>query len=150
VTKANLTAFAYRYATPLPGYDIAWHSVDNWLMFLGTSTGSELNSLSYSELNADPIPRFNGTTTFNALSPTETAFASEIIAYWLSFVKHGDPNVSKLARSPIWPAYSTQERLVLDKHPRSADQSGVQKEKQPEDTVVRCNHAVALVDREQN
>ena len=56
--------------------------------------------------------RFNGTTTFTQLTPEENAFAEELIAYWLSFVRSHDPNTFKLARSPVW------EQFTNDKHPR--------------------------------
>ena len=49
------------------------------------------------------------------MTPAEQAFASELIAYWLSFVRAGDPNTFKLARSPVWPAYTAhaQRRIAL-------------------------------------
>lgn len=53
------------------------------------------------------------------MNSTETAFASELIAYWLSFVRAGNPNSFKLARSPEWPSYSTsdRQRIVLTEGP---------------------------------
>ena len=49
------------------------------------------------------------------MTPSEQAFASELIAYWLSFVRSGNPNTHKLARAPTWPAYTTSQtqRVVL-------------------------------------
>ena len=45
----------------------------------------------------------------------ETAFAEELIAYWLSFIRTGDPNTYQVARAPQWPVYSQQvsQRIVL-------------------------------------
>ena len=53
------------------------------------------------------------------MNSTETAFAQELIAYWLSFVRSGDPSMFKLSRSPEWPAYSTsdRQRMVLTEGP---------------------------------
>ena len=49
------------------------------------------------------------------MTPSEEAFAEELIAYWLSFVRSGDPNTFKLARAPHWPVYNNQntQRVVL-------------------------------------
>ncbi|KAJ8072050.1 hypothetical protein PM082_015608 [Marasmius tenuissimus] len=39
----------------------------------------------------------------------------ELIVYWLSFVRAGDPNKFKLPRSPEWPQYArtSKQRIVL-------------------------------------
>lgn len=49
------------------------------------------------------------------MTPAQEAFAEELIAYWLSFVRTGDPNTHKLARAPQWPLYNTgtTQRIVL-------------------------------------
>ena len=49
------------------------------------------------------------------MTPSEHAFASELIAYWLSFVRSGSPNTHKLDRAPTWPMYTADgaERVVL-------------------------------------
>ena len=49
------------------------------------------------------------------MNSTEKAFAEELIAYWLSFVRTGDPNTHKLARAPRWPLYDpySAQRIVL-------------------------------------
>ncbi|KAG6872540.1 hypothetical protein C0995_009001 [Termitomyces sp. Mi166 len=119
----NVPAWTYRYnqSNPtLPGVGVA-HAAENWMMFLGTNTG------------------VNGTTTFTPMTPIEDAFASELIAYWLSFVRSGDPNTYKLARSPVWPSYSAEERsrIVLQQaETLTASGSFVEKEVQPE--THRC------------
>ncbi|GJE86320.1 alpha/beta-hydrolase [Phanerochaete sordida] len=91
--------YVYRYNTPNPtgGDPLVEHAAENWMMFLGTNTG------------------VNGTTMFSPMTPSEQAFASELIAYWLSFVRTGNPNTFKLARAPTWPTYtpSTSHRIVL-------------------------------------
>lgn len=79
----------------------------------GLTLGTEIFSFhgGYSILSASP----NGTTTFTSQTLSEEAFAEEMIAYWLSFVRSGNPNTHKLARSPSWPEYHTADtrRLVL-------------------------------------
>ena len=52
------------------------------------------------------------------MTPSEDAFAEELIAYWLSFVRAGDPSTFKLARAPAWPLYTPADprRVVLTAH----------------------------------
>ncbi|PSS34240.1 hypothetical protein PHLCEN_2v1750, partial [Hermanssonia centrifuga] len=92
-------AWVYRYntANPTSGSPIVEHAAENWMLFEGTNTG------------------FNGSTRFSAMTAAEDAFASEMIAYFLSFVRTGDPNTYRLARSPEWPGYSVggERRMVL-------------------------------------
>lgn len=66
--------------------------------------------------------RFNGTAIFTPFTPVETAFSEELIAYWLSFVRAGDPNTYKLARSPYWTGYSPfyPARVVLTQDPNNS------------------------------
>ena len=56
------------------------------------------------------------------MTPSEEAFAEELIAYWLSFVRAYDPSEFKLERSPSWPKYTAQSlnRIVLQR-PKGAD-----------------------------
>jgi carboxylesterase type B len=52
------------------------------------------------------------------MSPANTAFSEELIAYWLSFVRSGDPNTFKQKRSPVWaPFNSKKSRIVLQEGP---------------------------------
>lgn len=57
--------------------------------------------------------------TFTTLKFVESAFAAELIAYWLSFVRTGNPNAFKARRSPNWPLYLRGERYrnVLQQNP---------------------------------
>lgn len=111
-SREPANTFTYRYNTPNPtsGDPLVEHASENWMMFLGTNTG------------------FNGTTTFSPMTPSEQAFASELIAYWLSFVRSGNPNTFKLARAPTWPAYSpgTAHRIVLTEGTATASGSTVE------------------------
>lgn len=77
------------------------------------------------------------------MTPSEDAFAEELIAYWLSFVRSGNPNTHKLARSPAWPAYkaSTAQRVVLTEG--SAIKSGSTIETIPSAEVKRCAFVVS-------
>lgn len=104
------------------------------MMFRGTSTGT------------------NGTTTFNALTPTETAFAQELIAYWLSFVRSGDPTKFKLARSPSWTQFVPgKARIVLQEGPAgTTDISGSFSESESDEETKRCAFVAGQVGMQQN
>ncbi|KAG6811481.1 hypothetical protein H0H92_007253 [Tricholoma furcatifolium] len=115
------SAWTYRYnqANPTSSSPGVNHAAENWMMFLGTNTG------------------FNGTTTFSPMTPIETAFAEELIAYWLSFTRAKDPNTYKLSRSPVWPTYSAESRsrIVLQQaltDSPNATGSFVEQEVEPE------------------
>ncbi|KAG1737486.1 Alpha/Beta hydrolase protein [Suillus paluster] len=122
--------WAYRYNTPNPtsGADIVAHSAENWMMFDGTNTGP------------------NGSTTFTPQTPSELAFASELVAYWLSFVRAGDPNAYKLDKSPTWEQYSETNptRIVLMQDLQNLTVvSGSYMERQPVTETVRCAFAIS-------
>ena len=94
---------------------------------------------------------FNGTTTFTPMTPSEDAFAEELIAYWLSFVRSGNPNTFKLARSPVWPEYSASspaKRIVLQEG--TATTSGSWTEEEPESETDRCEFVASKVEHEQD
>ena len=81
----------------------------------------------------------NGTTTFQPQSDLDRAFAEEMIAYWLSFVRSGDPNTFERSRSPEWPDFSTSTRAVLQQDPRNSTiRSGVYIEGEPTGDAERC------------
>ena len=63
------------------------------------------------------------------MTPADQAFAAELIAYWLSFVRSANPNTHKLARSPTWPVYNTtaQLRTVLQEGTATSSASFVEK-----------------------
>ncbi|OSD00461.1 alpha/beta-hydrolase [Trametes coccinea BRFM310] len=128
-------AYTYRYnqAVPTSGSDVVGHASENWMMFRGTSTG------------------FNGTTTFQPQRPIDKAFASELIAYWLSFVRSGNPNTHKLARSPVWPEYTLQRksRIVLQEG-ASTDVSGSEAEVEPQAESSRCAFVASKAAHEQD
>ena len=96
--------------------------------------------------------RFNGTTTFHDLTPVETAFASELIAYWLSFVRSGDPNSFKLSRSPVWTKYSATKRnkIVLQQVPDGGKGSGSTLEVESQEETARCAVVAGQVGTQQN
>ncbi|KAL1743322.1 Alpha/Beta hydrolase protein [Schizophyllum fasciatum] len=120
----NRRAWTYRYNQPNPssGSDTVGHAAENWMMFQGVNTGP------------------NGTFTSDDMDDTQKAFAQELIAYWLSFVRSGDPNAHKLDRSPDWLEYSTHERsrLVLQESPIESSLSGSAVEEESEDETGRC------------
>ncbi|KAJ8072080.1 hypothetical protein PM082_015638 [Marasmius tenuissimus] len=146
-------SWTYRYNQPNPtqGTSAVTHAAENWMLFLGTNTGP------------------NGTTTFTGLNPVENAFSEEMIAYWLSFVRSGDPNTYKLAKSPYWPQYTltdeptsdgrqsvlsagfSRQRLVLQQDPfNTTTVSGCFVEEEPLDQTKRCVVAASKAGHEQN
>ncbi|KAH8101678.1 alpha/beta-hydrolase [Cristinia sonorae] len=127
-------AYTYRYNQPNPtsGSPAVGHAAENWMMFLGSNTG------------------FNGTTTFTKMTPTESAFAEELIAYWLSFVRAGDPNTHKLARSPSWPEYTAAKKTRLVLQQGTPDASGSVLESEPDRETERCAFVLSKVLKQQN
>ncbi|KAG1724954.1 Alpha/Beta hydrolase protein [Suillus paluster] len=120
--------WTYRYNTPDPTLNTKYvtHAAENWMMFNGTTTGP------------------NGTSTFDPQTDAQKAFASELIAYWLSFVRTGDPNTYKLDKSPVWEKYSESNlvRMVLTQQ-NSATESGNEMEILPLAEFVRCAFAIS-------
>ncbi|KAL0959392.1 hypothetical protein HGRIS_014641 [Hohenbuehelia grisea] len=124
--KNNSWTFRYNQQEP----DSRWpqepgqvgHASDNYMMFNGSRTFD------------------NGEYHFSGLNTTQTAFAQEIIAYWLSFVRSGDPNKFKLPRSPVWkPFRHGNARLVLQQGPdEDLAQSGLLHERELKEERERC------------
>lgn len=95
--------------------------------------------------------RVNGTTTFTPMTPIEDAFASELIAYWLSFVRSGNPNTHKLARSPEWPSYSSKERSrIVLQQAGTLTTSGSFIEEEVEPETHQCELIASQVADQQN
>ncbi|KAG8907523.1 hypothetical protein FRC00_011766 [Tulasnella sp. 408] len=131
--KVFSKAWMYRYNQPTSGVAEVHHSADNWHMFKGTRTGS------------------NGTVVFDPFNPSEAAFAEELIAYWLSFVETGDPNSSKLDRSPQWPEYgASKQRLCLEAAEDGSNGSGSKAEQYSDEEKALHLLWVQLVDRTQS
>lgn len=90
------------------------------------------------------------------MSPVEKAFAAELVAYWLSFVRSGDPNTFKLDRSPTWEEYLTtgnhpKQRIVLQQPiNNSKTVSGSFMEMEPAVESGRCAFVAAKIRQEQN
>jgi carboxylesterase type B len=75
------------------------------------------------------------------MSPISTAFAEELIAYWLSFVRSGNPNTYRLTRSPTWSRYAkaNRMRMVLQEDPAQiVSRSGSVLEVESEEEAGRC------------
>ncbi|KAK1233835.1 hypothetical protein PQX77_003001 [Marasmius sp. AFHP31] len=130
-------SWTYRYNQPNPTQNTPAvnHAAENWMMFLGSNTGS------------------NGTTTFTPQTPVELAFTEELIAYWLSFVRAGDPNKFKLPRSPEWPQYAraSKRRIVLQQdRGNSTSRSGSFVEQEPGNESRRCEVVASKSEQEQN
>ncbi|KAJ7654360.1 Alpha/Beta hydrolase protein [Mycena rosella] len=135
-SKRN-NAWTYRYNQPNPtsGSPAVGHAAENWMMFLGSNTGT------------------NGSVTFTPMTPVETSFAEELIAYWLSFVRAGNPNTFKLARSPLWPQFTSavKNRIVLQQDRQNlTTQSGSFLETQSVLESQRCEFVASQVDIQQN
>jgi carboxylesterase type B len=95
----------------------------------------------------------NGSTTFTPQTPGELAFASELIAYWLSFVRTGNPNTYKLKKSPMWEQYTefNPVRMVLMQDPQNLTTvSGSYMERQPVAEATRCAFAISKVQAFEN
>jgi len=102
------------------------------------------------------------------MSPAATAFAEELIAYWVSFVRSGNPNKYKLKRSPVWKQFTSSEkwRIVLQQGAEQGSSeegeatmttttdvvsgSGSFLEKEGEDESARCEFVKSLVGVQQN
>lgn len=88
------------------------------------------------------------------MTPVETSFAQELIGYWLSFVRSGDPNTHKLTRSPIWSPYTTEKdkiRIVLQQDPlNTTSRSGSSLELEPTKEGQRCQFVLGKVDHEED
>lgn len=131
--------YRYNQANPTTANVIfgVGHAAENWLMFDGSNTGT------------------NGTANFTGLTEVETAFAEELIAYWLSFVRAEDPNTYKLDRSPEWPEWTSSaaslQRIVLQQDPsNSTTTSGSFVEDEPENEHKRCTVLGDKSERSQN
>ncbi|KAJ7646026.1 Carboxylesterase [Mycena polygramma] len=137
VAKRN-RAWTYRYNQPNPtaGGTATGHAAENFMMFQGSNTG------------------FNGTGDFTPLTPVEDAFAAELIAYWLSFVRSGNPNTYKLARSPLWTPYANgtnNSRIVLQQDPlNTTTLSGSFLETESALEGQRCDFVASQVVAQQN
>ena len=94
----------------------------------------------------------NGTGTFSEMSPTATDFAEELIAYWVSFVRAGDPNRFKLRWSPAWKRFtpSKKSRIVLQEAPEQGRVSGSFLELESKEESVRCEVVAGMVGVQQN
>ncbi|KAF7289183.1 Aldolase-II domain-containing protein [Mycena indigotica] len=131
--KAKVWTYRYNQPNPTSGSPAVSHAAENWMMFLGVNTG------------------VNGTRQFTPQTPIETAFASELIAYWLSFVRALDPNTHKLARSPFWKPFSVsdKERMILQEGPEP-NASGSFLELQSGEETGRCDSVAELAGAQQN
>lgn len=139
--KAGQKTWVYRYnqRNPTNPSPSVTHAAENWMMFLGSNTG------------------INGTGSFSPMSTIETAFASELIAYWLSFVRRGNPNTFRLSGSPAWSEYrpvSQRNRIVLQQSVASESGkpqgSGSYIELEEAEERERCIIVAGQVERQQN
>ncbi|PPR05171.1 hypothetical protein CVT26_012257 [Gymnopilus dilepis] len=132
--KAVGNSWTYRYNQARPGDAAVNHAAENWMMFKGSTTG------------------FNGSVTFQPQTPTQEAFAQELIAYWLSFVRSGDPNEFKLSRSSQWlPFTSNSSRIVLTQGPgNTTTVSGSTVEQESAAEAARCELIASQVLAQQN
>ena len=84
------------------------------------------------------------------MTHAEQAFAAELIAYWLSFVRSGNPNTHKLSRAPTWPTFedATARRIVLTEG--TATKTGSTVEEIPTDERSRCAFVASKDVEQQN
>lgn len=61
-------------------------------------------------------PKWNSNNGTYSLTPftnkSQHEFAKELIAYWVSFVRSGDPNTYSLPGSPYWPAWEIKNPIT--------------------------------------
>ncbi|KIM26792.1 hypothetical protein M408DRAFT_330394 [Serendipita vermifera MAFF 305830] len=128
-------SYIYRFDERNPTQDglLVQHSAENWWMFQGANTGD------------------NGTFVLTPFTkPSQERFATELIAYWLSFVHAGDPNAFNLPGVPHWPAWSSgkgpthRQRMVLKQRTGLTNESGSFVETKVSKELDRC-HAVNLM-----
>ena len=108
---------------------------------------------SQSPCSTPQTPSPNGTFSLTHQSDVELAFAGELIAYWLSFVRAKDPNTYKLERSPEWPGYSADapERIVLQEGPKgNLKKSGSFVEEEGTEETQRCEVVAQLVEGQES
>lgn len=56
----------------------------------------------------------SGTVPFFApFNATEVPVAQEIIGYWASFTRTGNPSVFRKSFSPAWPTFAGTKRIVM-------------------------------------
>ena len=146
--------YAYRFnqANPTDNVSTVEHGADDYFLFGGSNPGYE-TSLIITHILIILIyfiTRLNGTQTFTPINATERSFAEELIAYWTSFIRTGDPNVYKLTTSPVWPRYQTsgRRRMVLQQGTDHGTGSVV--ESSPSDQIARCDFVASKVLEEQN
>jgi hypothetical protein len=86
------------------------------------------------------------------MSAADVSFARELIAYWISFVRSGDPNTFKLEKSPSWTAFTTNSsRIVLQKDASgSTTGSGSFVEPEAAEERSRCELVASLVGQQEN
>lgn len=92
-------------------------------------------------------------TTFNPLTPLEAALAEETIAYYISFVRSGDPNTFKLERSPQWAPYAEVDRarlLLQTNQENSTTESGSFAEVEAEWETNGCHANAAQAEAQQS
>ncbi|KAJ3542374.1 hypothetical protein NMY22_g3531 [Coprinellus aureogranulatus] len=148
--------YRYNQKNPTNPSPSVTHAAENWMMFLGTNTGYDpfiTSSDIRRVMKLTPFHSVNGTTTFSDMSPVEKDFASELIAYWLSFVRKGNPNAHKLSRSPEWPSYSTakRNRIVLQQVLEGeSKKSGSFLEVESKEETERCGVVAGQVETQQN
>ena len=154
------TSWTYRYNQRNPTLSASFgvsHAAENWMMFKGTNTGYVFYmcflTVLFQTVNNQHsyYASFNGSQTFTQMTPTEDAFAAELIAYWLSFVRSGDPNKYRLSRSPEWTMYMNTSRIVLQQGPGiTTTVSGSFMEAEPETDKTRCALVGSQSEQQQN
>ncbi|TFK73290.1 alpha/beta-hydrolase [Pluteus cervinus] len=127
--------YRYNQKDPTENGTAVNHAAENWMMFLGVSGGP------------------NGTATYTPQNPVQIAFSHELIAYWLSFVRTGNPNTFKLPRSPRWDGYNAwrKTRIVLQQSPDDdPKKSGIFAELEDGKETRRCEVVASKAEGQQS
>ncbi|KZV71509.1 alpha/beta-hydrolase [Peniophora sp. CONT] len=141
-SSEGLSVYTYRFNVPAnpdkAPNDLVSHAAENWWMFRGSTID------------------LDGKTTLTVMKPSEEAFAEELVAYWLSFVRAHDPSMFKLERSPVWPKFTPHalNRIALQTptgtDANSANVSGSTIEKQDSLETRRCEFVASIEHEQEN
>ncbi|CAA7267437.1 unnamed protein product [Cyclocybe aegerita] len=90
---------------------------------VGTSTGYVESACPFAPPSvSDDVPDSMEPRPFTLSQQPNEAFAEELVAYWLPFLRSGDPKTFKLPRSPVWKQYTPKAaRMILKAGPEADD-----------------------------
>ncbi|KAF8579657.1 alpha/beta-hydrolase [Ramaria rubella] len=124
--RGGNNTFNFRFNAPDPvlyaanPYQGVMHTSDLYFLFDGT--------------NSAPNAGF----TFKEFNTTELPLSQEIISYWTSFTRAGDPSKFKQSFSPVWDKQSTGKRVVMTRSTTPGNGTASTLEEMTAYEVERC------------